>query len=87
MRSIAATLPTLLVCAGLLSAGGAQAGTTLSPKVIQLAGSFQNSTAKLGDKSLTGQAGGIYGIGGSEPHAKYFNSRMRKLQRCCAASK
>jgi len=36
------------------------------PDAFQLAGSFQNSTAKLADKYLTGRSGGRYGIGGSE---------------------
>jgi len=51
--------------------------------LIQLAGSFHNSTAKLADKSWAGMAGGFYGIGGSEPHVKYFRNRMRKIPRCC----
>jgi len=33
---------------------------------FQLAGSFQNSTAKLADKYLAGRSGGRLGIGGTE---------------------
>ena len=92
MRTIAIALSILLATAGAahasIAAGGpAAADITLSPKLIQLAGSFHNSNAKLGDKTLTGQAGGIYGIGGGEPHVKYFKNRMSKIPRCCAASR
>jgi hypothetical protein len=65
--------------------GAAPTAMTLSPKVIQLAGSFTNSPGKLADKYLSGQAGGRYGIGGSEPRVKYFKSRMKKIPRCCEA--
>ena len=75
MRAIAITFATLLVCGGLLSADGAQAG------------SFQSSNAKLADKSLAGQAGGLYGIGGSEPYVKYFKSRMTQISRCCGSTR
>jgi len=57
--------------------------TRAQARIIQLAGSFHNSTAKLGDKSLSGQAGGFYGIGGSEPHVKYF--KKKKPPQCCAS--
>jgi hypothetical protein len=67
--------------------GTAPAAMTLPPKVIQLAGSFHNSNAKGGDKLLSGQAGGRYGIGGSEPRVKYFKNRMKKIPRCCEAHK
>jgi hypothetical protein len=72
-------LPILLISVGLLSAIDAQAAPTqgrsdapapaatrLPPAMVQLAGSFQNSTAKLADKYLAGRAGGRYGIGGTE---------------------
>jgi hypothetical protein len=71
MRSTAITL---LLGAGLLSSAGAQAITTqgylaapmstatkMRSGTIQLAGSFQNSTAKLGDKYLAGLAGAVTG--------------------------
>ena len=78
----------LLLCAGLLAPAGAQAAAThgypapattiILPGVIQLAGSFQNSTAKLADKYLAGLAGGRYGIGGTEPRAPYFRKKKPK---------
>ena len=87
----------LSAAVGLLSFTGARATTTLGDDgdvataaaqtgVIQLAGSFHNSNAKLADKTLGGQAGGMHGIGGSEPHAKYFKSRMKKIPRCCTGT-
>ena len=79
MRAIAIALFTLLIFAGLLGLAAAQAATTqgypadstsaatrIRPDAIQLAGFFQNSTAKLGDKYLAGRSGGRYGIGGTE---------------------
>jgi len=82
----------------LLSAAGAYATTTeggvasIAPAVgaqsglIQVAESNSKSPNKLGDKYLDGKAGGFYGIGGSEPHVKYFKSRMKKIPRCCTAA-
>lgn len=87
MRTMTIALSILLSASAPVSAAGSAPVTVLSPKTIQLAGSFHNSTAKLGDKSLDGKAGAIYGIGGSEPHVKYFKSRMKKIPRCCSASK
>ncbi len=94
MRTMAITLSILLSAASAEASttqgdtgGTAPAATSLSPKVIQLAGSFHNSPAKLGDKHLSGQAGGRYGIGGSEPRVKYFKNRMKKIPRCCEARK
>ena len=79
MRAIAIALFTLLLGAGPLSLDGAKAATTqghssdpvrtvtrMPPGAIQLAGSYQRSSAKLGDEYLAGRAGGRYGIGGSE---------------------
>ena len=91
MRTMALAL-SILLCAGASTvrsdAGGAALpATTLPPKVIQLAESNSKSPNKLGDKFLDGKSGGIYGIGSSEPHAKYFKSRMKKIPRCCAVSK
>ena len=84
----------------LLTAGGAQASaapgdagdaaavaTTSAPKVIQLAGAFNKSPNKGADKYLAGQAGGRYGIGGTEPKVKYSKNKMKKIPRCCAASR
>src|SRR5262245_49638610 len=94
MRTMAITLSILLSAASAQGsmaqegAGGtASAATTLSPKLIQLAESNTKSPNKLADKYMPGAAGGIYGIGGSEPKAKYFKSRMKKIPRCCAASR
>jgi hypothetical protein len=39
---------------------------TAPPGSFRLAGSFQNSTAKLADKYLAGRSGGRLGIGGTE---------------------
>jgi hypothetical protein len=92
------TLAIVLLSAGILSLAGAHATTTpgdianVAPiattetGVIRLAGSFHNSNAKLGDRSLGGYAGGFYGIGGSEPKVKSFKDRMKKIPRCCANS-
>ncbi len=79
MRAIAIALFTLLLGAGPLSPDGAQGATTqgyssepvrtvtrMPPGAIQLAGSYQRSSAKSGDKYLAGRAGGRYGVGGSE---------------------
>ena len=94
MRAVAI----LLFSAGLLGFTGAHATTTqgdlasvapviaVQSGVLQLAGSFQNSTAKLADKSLGGFAGGFYGIGGSEPQVKYFKNKKKKIPRCCAGT-
>ena len=97
MRPTAISLSALIVGAGLLISVGAQAATTQGYPVpeatkipsgaIQLAGSFHNSPNKGGDKLLSGQAGSRYGIGGSEPKAKYFKDRMKKIPRCCEAHK
>jgi len=87
----------MFVCVGLLGAAAqasmaqvdadrAVPATASSPKPLQLAGAFAKSTNKLGDKYLDGKAGGIYGIGGSEPHVKYFKSRMPKIPRCCTGT-
>lgn len=84
---IAIALSTLLIGAGLLSSAGAQSATTAAPMsaatkipsgAIQIAGSFQNSTAKLGDKYPAGQAGGRYGIGGTEPRVPYFKKKKKQ---------
>ena len=89
MRTMAIALSILLSAGGVQASLGQDEGgdtapaTTLPPKVIQLAG----SPNKLGDKSLSGLAGGFYGIGGNEPKAKYFRSRVKKIPRCCAAAK
>jgi hypothetical protein len=48
--------------------------------IIQLAGSFHNSTGKLNDKYLAGKSGGWYGIGG--PESKIFKKK-RKIVPCC----
>ena len=69
------------------ASGTAPASMTVSPKVIQLAAAFNKSPNKLADKYLSGQAGGRYGIGGSEPRVKYFKNRMKKIPRCCEAHK
>jgi hypothetical protein len=85
MRTMATALSILLSAASAQAsttqgdAGGtAPAAMTLSPKVIQLAGSFNKSPNKLADKYLSGQAGGRYGIGGSEPRVKYFKNKIKK---------
>src|SRR5262249_37925883 len=72
----------------LLGLTGARATTTsgdiaasakkTQTSLMQVADWNSKSPNKLGDKSLDGKAGGIYGIGGSEPHVKYFKSRMKK---------
>jgi len=78
MRAIAVALSTLLLGVGLPGVAGAQAttqgysgdpapaATEALSGVIQLAGSFTSSNAKLGDKYLAGMAGGRYGAGGTE---------------------
>jgi hypothetical protein len=86
----------LLLGGSLLVSAGAQGVTTQRSSMpaairapsgtIQLAGSFHSSNAKAGDKLLGGMAGGRYGIGGSEPKAKYFKNKMKKIPRCCANS-
>ena len=89
MRPIEIALSALLIGADLLSSAGDQATTTqiypsepasMAAKVpsdaIQLAGSFQNSTAKLADKCLAGRSGGRYGIGGSE--SVVFKKKKKK---------
>jgi len=89
MRTMAIALSILLGAGGVQvsmaqeDAGRTAPATTLSPKLLQLAG----SPNKLADKSMAGLAGGFYGIGGNEPRAKYFRSRMKKIPRCCTASK
>ena len=93
MRSVVVAL---LLGGGLLMSAGAVAATTqrcsapatiqVASGAIQLAGSFHSSNAKGGDKLMSGLAGGRYGIGGSEPKAKYFKNRMKKIPRCCANS-
>ena len=89
MRRIAIALSALLIGAGLPSSAGARAATTqiyppdptsAAAKVpsdpIRLAGSFQNSTAKLADKYLAGRSGGHYGIGGTE--SVIFKKKKKK---------
>jgi len=89
MRVIPISLSTLLIVAGLLSPAAARAATTqgypadstpaatnMLPAAIQLAGSFQNSTAKLADKYLAGKSGGRYGIGGTE--SVVFKKKKKK---------
>jgi len=86
MRAIAIAVFTLLLGPGLLSSAGARAAATqgdpvtpmsaatkMPSSVIQLAGSFRNSNAKLGDKYLQGKSGGRYGIGGTE--SKIFKKK------------
>ena len=94
MRTMAIALSILLSAASAQAsttqraAGGtAPAAMTVSPKFIQLAGAFNKSPNTLADKYLSGQAGGRYGIGGSEPRVKYFKNRMKKIPRCCEASR
>src|SRR5262245_61223846 len=94
MRTMIIALSILLSAAsaqGSMAQGGAggttSAPTTLAPSAIQLAESNTKSPNKLADKFMSGAAGGIYGIGGGEPKAKYFKSRMKKIPRCCAASR
>jgi hypothetical protein len=60
--------------------------TKMQTGVTQVAESNSKSPNKLGDKYLDGKAGGFYGIGGSEPHVKYFKSRMKKIPPCCGSS-
>jgi len=93
MRAMAIALSILLSAASAQAAtaqgdagGTAPAATTLSPKVILLAESNTKSPNKLGDKSLDGKAGGVYGIGSSEPHVKYFKNKKKKPRRCCGAA-
>ena len=89
MRRIEIALSTLLISVGSLSSPGAQAATTqiypsdppsaaarVPSDAIRLAGSFQNSTAKLADKYLAGRSGGRYGIGGSE--SVIFKKKKKK---------
>ena len=89
MRAIAISLFTKLIVASLLGSAAAQAATTqgypadstsaatrMPPDAIQLAGSFQNSTAKLADKYLAGRSGGRYGIGGTE--SVVFKKKKKK---------
>jgi len=56
------------------------ATTEMPAGIIQLAGSFHNSTGKLNDKYLAGKSGGWYGIGG--PESKIFKKK-RKIVPCC----
>jgi hypothetical protein len=60
------------------------ATTEMPAGIIQLAGSFHNSTGKLNDKYLAGKSGGWYGIGG--PESKIFKKK-RKIVTCCNNSK
>jgi hypothetical protein len=89
MRRVAIALSALLIGAGPLGSAGAQAtmtpiyppdptsgATKVPPDAIQLAGSFQNSTAKLADKYLAGRSGGRYGIGGTE--SVIFKKKKKK---------
>src|SRR5262245_50960853 len=82
MRTKVLPMFTLIVTAGLLIWAGAQAATTeghfgdpvsavSTPGSIQLAG----SPNKLGDKYLSGKAGGRYGIG--SPHSKAKGSKSK----------
>lgn len=87
--SVAASLLTLTSAHAVTSQGDVAnvASITAQPEVVvRLAGSFHNSTNKLGDKSLDGRAGGIYGIGGREPHVRYFKNAMKKIPRCCTGT-
>ncbi len=93
VRVITIALSTVLTVAALLNSTSAQAGTPQgrpadpmaasaqppSP-VIRLAGSFQSSTGKLGDKYMAGQAGGRYGTGGTESvkFPKQTNKSLRQ---------
>jgi hypothetical protein len=78
MRTIAIALFTLLLGAGMLSWAGAQAATmqgdladpTFAANGTASRGVQVAAGAKSGDKYMTGQAGGRYGIGGSESVAK-----------------
>jgi hypothetical protein len=89
MRRTAIALSALLIGAGLPSSDGARATTTqiypsdptpaatkVPSDAIRLAGSFQNSTAKLADKYLAGRSGGRYGIGGTE--SVIFKKKKKK---------
>jgi hypothetical protein len=88
--SVAASLLTLASAHATATQGDvsnvASAPSAQPEVVLRLAGSFHSSNAKLGDKSLDGRAGGIYGVGGSEPHVRYFKSRMKKIPRCCTGT-
>jgi hypothetical protein len=97
MRATAIALSTLL-CACLLNASAAKAAdgsmdvrataaTTMPYGLLQVAESNTKSPNKGADKYMSGQGGGRYGIGGSEPKVKYFNAKMKKIPRCCVASK
>lgn len=84
MRAKVFPVFTLIATAGLLIWAGAQAATTeghfrdpvsaavSTPGSIQLAGSGN----KLGDKYLSGQAGGRYGIGGTD-HSRAKGSKSK----------
>jgi hypothetical protein len=86
MRAKVVPVLTVMATAGLLIWAGAQAATTeghfggpvsaaiSTPGSIQLAGS--GSGNKLGDKYLSGRAGGRYGIGGTE-HGKATGSKSK----------
>ena len=89
MRRIAIALSALLIGAGPLASAGARATTTqtypphstsaaakVPADAIRLAGSFQNSTAKLADKYLAGRSGGRYGVGGTE--SVIFKKKKKK---------
>src|SRR5262245_3607665 len=74
---------TLIVTAGLLIWAGAQAATTEGhfgdqvSAAISTSGSIQLAAGnKLGDKSLSGQAGGRYGIGGTD-HSRAKGSKSK----------
>jgi hypothetical protein len=90
MRAIAIALSTLLLGGALLNAQGAQAAKTqhypltaakMPAGVIRLAESNQKSPNKLADKYLAGQAGGRYGIGGTEHDKAKGGKSKSKSQR------
>src|SRR5262249_3201363 len=95
MEEVMRIVAMISFAAGLLCLADAHATTqsniplvpTGQAGLFQLAGSFHSSPNKLNDKYLSGLSGGYNGIGGSEPKAKYFKSRMPKIPRCCANSR
>lgn len=88
MRTTAVAFSTLLLAAGLSSAGApaamaqgysgdpVPAASRMPSAVIQLAESNTKSANKLADKYLAGKAGGRYGIGGTE--SVVFKKKKKK---------